>query len=123
MRRPTVLAVLCVLALAGCGHKATHYDANGALDEISKGPKASFYTCKDVWQVGKTLPADYTFGCRNGGTVVVEAYKPCKDGKSRLFIHQGGKAGMDTEVAISGSEVHAYSSAARKAAVKECRRS
>lgn len=120
MGRSAVLAILCVFAVASCSGPPSTYDGDAALKEIAKGKDASFLKCKDVWKVGETLPADYSYGCLNGSTVVVESYIPCKDGKSRLFIHEG-KAGMDTEVAISGSEIHAYSKAAKKAALKTCR--
>lgn len=121
MGRSTVPALLSVFVLASCGVKATTYDGDAALKEIAKGDDASFLTCKDVWKVGKTLPADYTYGCLSKGTVVVESYVECADGKSRLFVHKGGKPGADTEVAISGSEILAYSKATHEAVLKECR--
>jgi len=119
MRRSTVLAILCVLAVASCSVPPSKYDGDDALREVAKGKDASFLKCKDVWKVGETLPAEYTYGCLNGGSVVVESYIECQDGKSRLFVHRG-KAGMDTEVAISGSEIFAYSKDAKKAALKTC---
>ncbi len=119
MGKATVLALLCVFALASCGPKST-YDGGDALAEIAKGKDASYMKCTDVWKVGKTLPSDYRFGCLNGGSVVVEAYTPCADGKTRLFVHQG-QLDRETHVAISGSEVHAYSKKAFRAALATCR--
>jgi hypothetical protein len=51
---------------------------------------------------------------------MVEAYTPCADGKTRLFVHQDD-FGRETHVAISGSEIHAYSKKARRAALATCR--
>lgn len=119
MGKATVLTLLCVFALASCGRETT-YDGEGALAEIAKGKDGSYPNCTDVWKVGKTLPADYRFGCLDGGAVFVEAYTACADGKTRLFVHQD-EFGKDTHVAISGSEVHAYSKKARRAALAKCR--
>jgi len=121
MGKGSVLALLCVFALASCG-RPTSYDGEAALAEIAKGNKASYVKCNDVWKTGKTLPADYRFGCLNGSSVVIEAYTPCTDGKTRLFVHQDEhQLGRDTYLAISGSKVHAFSKHAKRAALAKCR--
>jgi hypothetical protein len=119
MGKGSALALLCVFALVSCG-RPTSYDGEGAIAELAKGKDASYVKCKDAWKVGKTLPADYRFGCLNGSSVLIEAYTPCSDGKTRLFVHKD-QFGRDTHVAISGSKVHAYSKAAQRAAMAKCR--
>jgi len=119
MGKATVLALLAVFALASCGPKST-YDGRDALAEIAKGQDASYVKCDDAWKVGKTLPSDYRFGCEAGGSVFIEAYTQCADGKTRLFVHQD-PFGRETHVAISGSKVHAYSKKTLRAARAICR--
>lgn len=119
MGRSAVLAILCAFAVASCGGTPARYDGEVALKEIAKGDDAKYLKCKDVWKVGQTLPANYTYGCLNGSTVTIEAFLECADGKTRLFVHKD-KYGADTEVAISGSKIHAYSKKAYRDAKSTC---
>jgi hypothetical protein len=71
--------------------------------------KDAWPKCDDIWQVGKTLPADYEEGCLSENDSVVDlSFTPCfPDGRTRLFVHSspfGGKS----HVAITGAAIQAY---------------